>query len=199
MNTILSFLLAAAAAAAPSTPSSIDALCDPLAKYARQKENVPKIFADLSDPQKDQTPRWTLLKDKGELDRRAKEDDVYTQAFVWKQDSGTFVLMFFTSPSGDWAEYDDYCYRLDGSLARSVSTLNTFNVNAEEDDEAPVSRIRTKYFSPDNRLLRSRTRVLNTKTRKPTKVSFIDQDESVFRTIGELPFAALLRRGLTGR
>ena len=193
MNTLLVFLFAVTAADAASTPPSIDAFCDPLAKHAGHKENAPKIFADLSDLEEGSAAQWRALKDRRELDRRAGKDGVYTQAFVWKQDGGVFVLMFFTSPSGDWAEYGDYCYRADGSLARSVSTLNTFNVDAEKDDDAPVSRIRTKHFGPDGRVLRSRTRVVNTKSRKPTKVSFMDRDESVFRTIGDLPFAALLR------
>jgi hypothetical protein len=192
MDTFL-LLIAMNMLEATLAPPSIDTFCDPLAKHADRRENVPRIFADLSDHDTDKEPQWRPLKDKAELDRRATDDGVYTQAFVWKQPRGTFVLMYFTSPSGDWAEYGAYCYRADGSLARSVSTLNTFNVNVDRDEDAPVSRIRTKYLASSGRVLQSRTRVVNKKTGKPTKVSFMDQEEAVYRTLADLPFAALLR------
>jgi hypothetical protein len=186
-------LIALNFAAATVARSSIDAFCDPLAKHADRKENVPRIFSDLSNHETDKESQWRAIKDKAELDRRAEQGGVYTQAFVWKQVGGTFVLMYFTSPSGDWAEYGAYCYRPDGTLARSVSTLNTFNVEAERDEDAPVSRVRTKYFAPSGRLLQSRTRVVNKKSGKPTKVPFMDREEALFRSLKDLPFAALLR------
>jgi hypothetical protein len=187
----LFFAVATATATAPaSTIPSIDALCEPLARYARAKQNVPQIFADVSEQHdKGETPQWRVFQSKAELDRRATKDGLYTQAFVWKQKAGTFVLMYLTSPSGDWAEYADYCYRPDDSLARSVSTLNTFDVATEAAD--PVSRVRTRHFDPDGRLLRTRARVVDINTRKPTKVAFADQDDAVFKTLRELPFAGL--------
>jgi hypothetical protein len=149
MFTSMTVLLAAALASrAAETPSSIDTFCLPLAKYTERKQSIPQILADLSNPEADKVARWRSLKNKADLDRHAKEDNAYTQAFVWTQAGGTAVIMYFTSPSGDWAEYDNYCYRADGSLARSVSPLNTFNAYSEEDDQLVVSRIRTRHSRP---------------------------------------------------
>jgi hypothetical protein len=129
-----------------------------------------------------------------ELKRYARDQAVYTQAFVWRSDESTFVSIFYTSPSGDWADYLDLCFRNDGTLARSQSTLNTFNVAGPEGgDEAPVSRIRTRYFTGRGPAFHTRVRVLDLKTKKPApKRSFMDQDEPVFPRIEDLPFATLL-------
>jgi hypothetical protein len=83
-------------------------------------------------------------------------------------------------------------FRQDGSLARSEATLNTFNAYREDDSDAPVSRIRTRYFDTAGRLLRSRKRVVDIKTRKPLKVAFQDDEETIFPSVGKLPFAGLL-------
>ncbi len=192
MNPALITIVLSATAGMGSIPTSIDAFCDPLAKYTREKANVPEIFADVSDPQVDKSSHWLRIKDNDELDRRVKGNGLYTQAFVWRQGRGTFVSMFFTSPSGDWGEYVDHCFRQDGSLARSEAILNTFNAYRDDDPEAPVSRIRTKYFDSTGRQLRSRTRVVDIKTRKPLKVAFQDDDETIFLSIRKLPFAGLL-------
>lgn len=192
MNAALIAIMLGAAAGVGPNAASIDALCDPLAAYAQDKAHVPAIFADVSDPQADKSSRWLRIKDKDELDRRAKDKGLYTQAFVWKQGSGTFVSVFFTSPSGDWGEYVDHCFRQDGSLARTEATLNTFNAYREDDPEAPVSRIRTRYFDSAGKQIRARTRLVDIKTRKPLKASFQDDDEAIFRSIRKLPFGALL-------
>ena len=198
MFTSMTVLLAAALASrAAETPSSIDTFCLPLAKYTERKQSIPQILADLSNPEADKAARWRSLKNKADLDRHAKEDNAYTQAFMWTQAGGTAVIMYFTSPSGDWAEYDNYCYRADGSLARSVSTLNTFNAYSEEDDQLVVSRIRTRHFAADGSILKDRTRVVDKKTGRQTKVPFQDQETPIFKSIRDLPFASLLRRGLS--
>jgi hypothetical protein len=192
MNGVLLAVVFGATSGVGATPASIDAFCDPLAKHAQQKENVPAIFADVSDPQADKTEHWLRIKDKDELDRRAKANGLYTQAFVWRQEHGTFVSMFFTSPSGDWGEYVDHCFRQNGSLARTEATLNTFNAYRDDDPDAPVSRIRTRYFDSAGRQIRSRKRVIDIKTRKPLKATFQDDEETFFKSVGKLPFAGLL-------
>jgi hypothetical protein len=192
MNAVLISVVLGATAGLGASPASIDAFCDPLANYAQRKENVPVIFADVSDPQTDKSAQWLRIEDKEALDRRAKDKGLYTEAFVWRQGRGTFVSIFFTSPSGDWGEYVDHCFRQDGSLARSEATLNTFNAYREDESNAPVSRIRTRYFDSAGRLLRSRRWVIDVKTRKPLKVAFQDDEETIFGSIGKLPFAGLL-------
>src|SRR4051812_9930812 len=119
MNAALIAVVLGATAGVEATPTSIDAFCDPLDTYAQDKAHVPEIFADVSDPQAEKSSQWLRIKDKDELERRAKDKGLYTQGFLWRQGGGTFVSLFFTSPSGDWGEYVDHCFRQDGSLARS--------------------------------------------------------------------------------
>jgi len=188
---LISLLLSATADVEAAAPASIDVYCDRLAKYAGRKEHVPVIFAEVSDPDSFKNGRWLRLEDSEDLKRRAEENTAYTQGFVWRHRGGTYVSMFFTSPSGDWAEYVDYCFRHDGSLARSEASLNTFNA-AREDSDGPVSRIRTKHFDTAGRLLRSRKRLVDTETRQPLRIRFQDDEERIFLSIRKLPFAELL-------
>ena len=48
-------------------------------------------------------------------------------ADVWMfAEEGSLVRMVFTSPSGDWVDYVDYCFRADGTLATIDAELRTF-------------------------------------------------------------------------
>lgn len=189
----------ARSAQSPSFLASVEAiegLCEKASAFAKKSESTVRIFADVSDPyDRSSREEWREFKNAPELQRANKESQLCTEAFVWGTEDFAFVSMFFTSPSGDWAHYVDYCFRQDGSLARSESTLNTFNVHHPEDDNAgPVSRIRTKHFENTGPSIRTQSKVIDLKSKKPApKVSLMDQDEPIFRNIRELPFIALLK------
>ena len=63
-----------------------------------------------------------------------------------------------TSPSGDWVQYFDYCYRADGTLAFVIADLRTFL-----GDVRVVDRL---YYGPDGRRLRKTRRIFDLKTKK---------------------------------
>jgi len=63
------------------------------------------------------------------------------------------ITTFATSSSGDWGHFVDYCFRADGTLALSRSTLNT--------TYGGVRRIRERRFSQSGTQLWTSTRVVD--------------------------------------
>ena len=63
-----------------------------------------------------------------------------------------------TSPSGDWVQYFDYCYRADGTLAFVIADLRTFL-----GDVRVVDRL---YYDAGGRRLRKTRRIFDLKTKK---------------------------------
>lgn len=174
---LVALLIAAPAAATESPGAAIDERCDGLAREADPKRNAPHVLVEVGD-------QWR--------ERKADDEDVDTQASVWKRPDGTFVAMAFATPSGDWSQEVTYCFLADGTLGRSTATLTTFNVNAERDGDAPVRRVRTRHFAPDGRELAMRSRAVSVASGRPTDASFADPPEPIYPTVSALPFARLV-------
>jgi hypothetical protein len=98
-------------------------------------------------------------------------------------------------PSADWVQEVVYCFAADGPLLRVESTLGTSQgYDPSKDAFAAVSRVRTRYFAPDGRLLRTTTRVLDATTGRPApKLQYLDVDEPLFKTLSALPFMSLVK------
>jgi len=114
-----------------------------------------------------------------------------TQASVWKTpDNVTLVAALFTSDSGDWAYFVDYCYRPDGSLGRTSSTFNSFvAANVPEG----THRERTRYFDAKGKSIGSRSTVSNLATGKPLQIRTAGDDEPAYFMVEEWPFYPLPR------
>jgi len=138
---------------------------------------------------------WREFRNVKDLENAHQKQAVYTQAFVWRNKGFAYVSMFFTSPSGDWAHYVDYCFRSDETLARSESRLNTFlGYDRDINETVLISRIRIKHFKNSGPLIGTRSQVIDLKTKKVVpNVDFMDQDEPLFRQIKDFPFSRLLR------
>jgi hypothetical protein len=186
----------AAAATPPKstmpTVAAISRRCDAAEKATRGKPN--RVFADVSDkvmPAKGQGT-WREFPDPDALKGVTEEGAPNTQALVWRFPDGVlYVVMFFQSGSGDWAQYADHCFRPDGTLARVTDTFNTFE--AGDDDSQGISRIRIKYFSPDGTMLQKKSRLLDLQTRKPVKRRYMDQDDVAYARVSDVPFFELLK------
>ena len=195
---------AATNAASMATAAEMDKRCNSAEKASRSKPDL--VFADVSDQV--MAPKgqgeWREFRDSADLKSATEEGAPNTQALLWRFPDGVlFVQMFFHSHSGDWAHYADHCFRADGSLARVTETLNTFNAGLldeefESGNDGGVSRVRIKYFSSDGTLLKKKSRLLDLKTRKPVKRSFMDQDDVAYRRISDVPFFDLLKKQTTG-
>jgi len=164
------------------------------------------VFADVSDQvmaRKGQG-KWREFRGPADMKDAGQEGAPNTQALVWRSRDGVlFVRMFFQSGSGDWAHFADHCFRSDGTLARFTDTLSTFNAGLldeeiEGNNDGGVSRVRIKHFSPDGTVLKERSRLLDLKTRRPVKRSFVDQDDIAYRRISDLPFFDLLAKQTAG-
>jgi hypothetical protein len=125
---------------------------------------------------------------------RASVDGIDT-ARVWRQARGaTAVQMKLWPQSGDWVQVVDYCFLSDGSLARSESVLVTVDVFDSADETSNgVKRIRTRYFDRDAREVAKKVEVRNLSNGRPAKRRFADIPETIYRMVGDLPFAALLK------
>ncbi len=186
-------------AAAMTEPREVDQACDSAEKYADGHESEGNIVADVSGavlPRKGKG-LWKVFKSPKDLEGAGEDGAPNSQARVWFVPGGVmFVDAFFQSDSGDWAHFVDYCYRPDGTLARTISTYNTF-LSGDEDG---ISRVRTRHYDLNGNVIDSKQKVLNLKTKKPSrKAKFSDSREPMFFKREDLPFWELVRDGLTRR
>jgi len=171
----------------PATRGAIDVLCDGLVPLTKQSGG--RIFGETSGA----GTSWREYADAKELQSVLGESEILQKARVWRRKDGVTAVQMVEDPmSGDWSQAVDYCFRSDGSLARLESKLVTFDT-ADEINEG-VERLRVRYFAPNGRELSHREDVKNSKSRLPAKRVFADKTETAYRTVRDLPFAALLTK-----
>lgn len=187
-------------AGTPSTEASeatrtIDKFCDGLAPMTKVKERR-RLFGLFEKDQHD-SGRWIEYKRQAELDVAVKAGHVYDVAQVWSREDGAIaVSMSLTSGSGDWIHYVEYCFRSEGTLARTNSTLNTFNAvdKDESKDVNGASRQRDRYFDGSGKQVKVVKRLLDLKTKLPAPTLQIQEaDEPIYKTAAALPFYSLLK------
>lgn len=178
-----------------TTPGHIERACEAALAFARSHEDDAITLWDVSSsviPAAGNGMWWHVA----DADRFRVVDAVgahgpNTQLNIWKTPSNVLlVVAFFTSDSGDWAYFVDYCYRPDGTVARTSSTLNSF---VAANPPNGVQRERTRYFDPKGKILASRATVSDLHTKKPLKLSLPGYDEPAYPKVEALPFLPLLR------
>lgn len=149
------------------------------------------IFADTSDYNQDAKPKWRRFASEKALEKfREETTETYMVAYNWRK-NGKLVQSNFTlfSPSGDWAQYDNYYFRADGTLAKIASELRTFY--------GDLIVQRDFYYDGKGRLLRQTTRYRDLNTNKPLKKpkdgDFQTTDVTVYKSVRRLPFARLIK------
>ena len=175
-----------------STSAGIDRACDAAEKSAAKHATVGRIFADVAPDEPGAQPIWRSFSSTKALEHAIPDRTPHAQAKVWPAVAGVvFVEIFFTSDSGDWAQFADLCYRPDGTLARAIDTYNTFL--AGNDDSEGVSRVHTLHFDTGGKVVSKRSKLLDLQTHRPVKRSFmVDQEDRIFLHVTDLPFSALL-------
>lgn len=128
-----------------------------------------KAFAVYTDENYTKAPRWVRR-------RPAKAMVVEELALYRRGKRIRAAKLMRTSPSGDWAQYFDYCYRADGTLAFVLAELRTFL-----GDVRVVDRL---YYGADGRRLRKTRRIFDLKTKKRItgKRSFQARDTLIPKT-----------------
>lgn len=188
-----SLLTVSAARAQPGIvrPADIDRACDTAEKRAAKHGSEARIFANVAPEEPDAQPMWRSFASVKALEHAMPDGAPDAQASVWPATDGVvFVEIFFTSDSGDWAQFADLCYRPDGTLARAVDTYNTFL--AGKDRSEGVSRVHTLHFDLAGRIIRRRAKLLDLQTHRPVKRAFGEEKDRIFLRVKDLPFSDLL-------
>jgi hypothetical protein len=173
-----------AAVTTTAAHTGAESVCARLARLARATK--PRLFAVIEVADREDGAVWREFETKEAM----VDVESHTDAEVWTSDDGLFVSMTFGSPSGDWMNSVDYCFRGDQSIASIRSSLGTVYAVPN-----PVTRSRETSFSPDGRQLSQVTTVTDQVTGQVlTTSSFQDQQEEVFKTVRDLPFAGFLLR-----
>jgi hypothetical protein len=168
--------------------ASIEAYSKQMDAYTKRNARAGRLFGDTRAYETgDETARWQEFKTKRALQRA----EVYSAATAWTGSTGEPVVVNIdlTSPSGDWAQYNNYYYRSDGTLARLRAELRTFM--------GDVVVIRDRFYDSKGKLLQEKTSYLDLQTRKPKKIKegdFMDIPPEVYAKTSALPFYALLKK-----
>lgn len=154
-----------------------------------EKTSPPALFFGRIDSG-DKPSHWRRYRSKDELDNAGASD----AAFLWIRGAAVVGANFtFQSESGDWANYANYCFREDGSLAEVDAELRTFYGN--------MLVKRAWFYAPHGALVGKTEGFFGLKTGKPMKPGqdFIDEKTPQFRAVKNLPFASLLADTKAGR
>lgn len=128
-----------------------------------------KAFAIYTDENYHKPPHWVR--------RRPVKATVVEDLAVYRRGKRIRAAKLMrTSPSGDWAQYFDYCYRADGTLAFVLAELRTFL-----GDVRVVDRL---YYGADGHRLRKTRRIFDLKTKKRItgKRDFQEMDQLIPKT-----------------
>lgn len=168
--------------------ASIEAYGRQMDAYTKRNARAGRLFGDTANYEDANAPaRWKEFKTKSALQRA----EVYSAATAWLNSTGELVVADFSlsSPSGDWAQFNTYYYRSDGTLAKLHSELRTFM--------GDIVVIRDRFYDSKGKLLQEKTRYLDLQTRKPKKVKegdFQDMPIELYAKTSDLPFYALVKK-----
>lgn len=187
-------------ASAPSTDvaraiKAIDKFCDGLVPMTKRKERR-RLFGLVQKDQHD-SGGWIEFTRQDQLEAAVKADHVYDVAQVWsREDDAIAISLSLSSGSGDWVQYVEYCFRPDGTVARTHATLNTFNAVSKDEfkDVNGASRQRDRHFDGSGKQVKLSKRLLDLKTKRPDPtLQFMEADEPIYKTASALPFHGLLK------
>lgn len=153
----------------------------------KQKPHL--VFADTKDYNED-NQKWRKFASEKALEKFRETSETYTVAYNWRK-NGRLAQSNFTrfSPSGDWAKYDFYYFRENGTLAKIASELRTFY--------GDLIVLHDVYFDTKGKMLRQTVRYRDLRTKKPVKkpkdTDFRTSDLEIYKTVRRLPFARLIK------
>jgi hypothetical protein len=164
-----------------------DALCLDFARRARSSPETGRYFGNIASGVRDSADMWKEFPSNAERFAARTDDNLNEVADVWTfPGEGSFVRMVFTSPSGDWDDYVDYCFRSDGSLSAIDAELRTFYGNMIVN--------RSWLFDPDGRKTGGPMTYRDLQTKQPTDakgkegLGFQNHDVPEYMSTKALPF-----------
>jgi hypothetical protein len=121
------------------------------------------------------------------------ENENWGAAFVWPRDGKPVQANFtFQSPSYDWTNLANYCFRPDGTIAVMTTTLNDLNLDVSFERVTVYSRTGERLQVTET----ARKLSTNKRTRIPEELVKAEKEDSsssgfrapAYRTVRELPF-----------
>lgn len=183
--------LAGGGASQTATPKSIDSYCKEVDTLQKRHRTPELIFADTAGME-DKKEKWRSFGSEKALEKFREKSETYTIAYSWRR-AGKIIASNFTlfSGSGDWAKYNNHCFREDGSLARLESDYRTFMNDFKV--------LRKRYFDATGRAIGSSVRYLDLTTGKPKAAKegvMGDHPKEVdyYKKTSKLPFAHLVKQ-----
>jgi hypothetical protein len=163
---------------------AIDRFCETLEGFARRLP-ARRIFALTAVGTTENG--WREFADEQEVRVLAEQVRIEgTAVHADRSDGATFVWTMFATPSGDWVHYVDYCFRSDGTLARTWSRLNTAQALG-----GPVFRLRIRHHDAGRVLISSTGAVFDLSTEAPAPGrEFLDTEEPHYASKSVLPYLA---------
>jgi hypothetical protein len=155
--------------------------------FVKSKVTTERVFANVASGKNAQTSSWREFKSEDERKAADTGDNLNESAYVWLRDGKVVGANFtFQSPSRDWAQFVMYYFRVNGTLAKSDSTLNTFN--------GGITVLRQDYYDSKGILLKGTTHCKDLKTQqfKPCG-DFQDRPAPLYKKVSDLPFYRLLK------
>lgn len=183
--TRFSLLAAALAALLIQTPAHADVVPAEIVKIRALYEQCQAVRLVKTNPKVHAVAVYTdgdYTKDPKWVKAAPKDAEVMSEVTAFKSDGKIrSATLFETSPSGDWAQTFDYCYRPDGTLAFILAELRTFRGNVRV-----VDRL---YYNPSGVEIHRVRKYFDLDTKKPITgktPQFQDLEVRVLKTSGDL-------------
>jgi hypothetical protein len=180
------------------TRADVDRVCDNASSFAEANASEVLTFWDVTAgliPAAGHGLWWRV----DDIARSAVVDSLgahgpNAQVSVWRIAGGALHFhAFFTSDSGDWAYFVEYCYRPDGKVARTWSTFNSF---VAADVPGGIRRERTRYFDAKGKVTYSRSTVWSLESGAKLRIHVTGNDEPSHMTVDTWPLYPLLSDAL---
>lgn len=169
--------------------SVIDNYAGSVRNYIEKEGQPHMVIADAAYYEKTNKPVWKVFMTEADFEAAREKKDFYDIAYLW-YDKGVPVAANFTysSESGDWAQYVNYIFRPDGTVAHVKRELRTFMGDLIVE--------RNYHISENGKILKETKSFRDLMTDKPVAEpkDFMDMDIDLYKKVGDLPFAAEMSR-----
>ena len=186
---VLSFSYGGAAQSTASQIKAINSYCKQIDTIQKQRKTPELVYANTADVNSSKD-KWRKFASEKALDKFREKSEAYDIAYNWRS-GGKLIASNFThsSPSGDWVNYVNHCFRADGTVARVETDYRTFLGDWKV--------ISTRYFNSAGRQISSSIKYLDLQSGKPKDASegVMGDAESraeYYKNVKKLPFAKLL-------
>jgi hypothetical protein len=186
---ILGFSLSPAAQSTASQIKAINSYCKQIDAIQERRKSPELVYANIADVNSSKD-KWRKFASEKALEKFREKSEAYDIAYNWRS-GGKLIASNFThsSPSGDWVNYVNHCFRKDGTVARVETDYRTFN--------GDWKIISTRYFNSAGRQISSSIKYLDLQSGKPKDASDgvmgdAESRAAYYRSVRKLPFATLL-------